>query len=88
MDQSPTKPAEPAETEAERAVRLEWEARALKEAERSFEEEGGIPIEEVETWVDSWDTANELPPPEPRKDEAWARIMAARAAEKAEGEQD
>jgi hypothetical protein len=63
-------PTEPEETSEARAVRLAWEARALEEAERSFEEEGGIPIEEVVAWVASWDTPAELPPPEPRKDEA------------------
>ena len=83
MDQPDLKPQpEAAETAEERTARLAWEALALEEAERSFEEEGGIPVEEVIAWVDSWDTPNELPPPEPRKDEAWARIMAARAAEK------
>jgi len=30
------------------------------------EREGGIPLEDVERWVASWDTGNELPPPEPR----------------------
>jgi hypothetical protein len=28
--------------------------------------EGGIPLEDVKLWVASWDTGNELPPPEPR----------------------
>lgn len=28
--------------------------------------EGGIPFEDVQRWVASWDTENELPPPEPR----------------------
>ncbi len=31
--------------------------------------DGGIPLEDVERWVDSWDTENELPPPEPRRRE-------------------
>lgn len=39
------------------------EARA--EADRVLRE-GGIPLEDVKRWVDSWDTDNELPPPEPR----------------------
>jgi hypothetical protein len=30
------------------------------------EREGGIPLEDVQRWVASWDTDNELPPPEPR----------------------
>ena len=32
--------------------------------------DGGIPLEDVQRWVDSWDTDNELPPPEPRRREA------------------
>jgi hypothetical protein len=32
--------------------------------------DGGIPLEDVERWVESWDTDNELPPPEPRRREA------------------
>jgi hypothetical protein len=32
--------------------------------------DGGIPLEEVERWVESWDTENELSPPEPRRREA------------------
>ncbi len=28
--------------------------------------DGGIPLEDVKRWVASWDTENELPPPEPR----------------------
>lgn len=27
----------------------------------------GIPGEEIEAWVESWDTDNELPPPQPRR---------------------
>ncbi|MGR4865797.1 antitoxin [Caulobacter sp. LARHSG274] len=30
------------------------------------ERDGGIPLEDVQRWVASWDTDNELPPPEPR----------------------
>jgi plasmid stability protein len=39
-----------------------------KEVRRIADEtlrEGGIPLEDVERWVASWDTDNELPPPEP-----------------------
>jgi hypothetical protein len=32
--------------------------------------DGGIPLEDVVRWVESWDTENELPPPEPRRREA------------------
>jgi len=27
----------------------------------------GVPLDEVKSWVRSWGTANELPPPSPRK---------------------
>lgn len=30
--------------------------------------DGGIPLEDVVRWVESWDTENELPPPEPRRE--------------------
>jgi hypothetical protein len=30
------------------------------------ERDGGIPLEDVERWVKSWNTDAELPPPEPR----------------------
>ena len=36
--------------------------RIAEETERN----GGIPLEDVIRWVESWDTDNELPPPEPR----------------------
>jgi hypothetical protein len=41
-----------------------WEEvrRIAEETER----DGGIPLEGVIRWVESWDTDNELPPPEPR----------------------
>ena len=29
--------------------------------------DGGIPLEDVQRWVASWDTEEELPPPEPRR---------------------
>lgn len=57
----------PAETPEERQARLAWEAQAIEEALQSAERDGTIPLEEVEAWVESWDTPNELPPPEPRK---------------------
>jgi predicted transcriptional regulator len=41
--------------------------RAIREARESIEREGTIPFEEIEAWVDSWDTPNELPQPQPRK---------------------
>ena len=30
------------------------------------ERDGGIPLEDVVRWVESWGTESELPPPEPR----------------------
>jgi hypothetical protein len=35
---------------------------------REFERTGmAVPGHEVKAWMDSWGTANELPPPQPRK---------------------
>lgn len=82
----PQIPARATETEEGRRARLAWEAERIAEAERSFEEEGGIPFEEVAAWVESWGTPNELPAPKPRKDEAWRRMVEARASEKAAAE--
>ena len=53
------------DTEAERQAREAEEDRLLDEAEA--ERVGTIPFEEVEAWVRSWGTPNELPQPEPRK---------------------
>ena len=41
--------------------------RAIREARESIEKDGTIPFEEIEAWVNSWGTPNELPPPQPRK---------------------
>jgi len=30
------------------------------------ERDGGIPLEDIESWMRSWGTDSELPPPEPR----------------------
>jgi hypothetical protein len=57
-------PPEPIETETERQTE---EDRLLDEAEAEAERVGTIPFEEVEAWVRSWGTPNELPQPEPRK---------------------
>jgi predicted transcriptional regulator len=66
--QSPTvHPPTADETEISRQERQAWEAQAIEEALRSGEEEGTIPFAEVVAWVESWDTPDELPPPEPRK---------------------
>lgn len=55
------------ETPEQRAARIEWDRKAIQRALESIEREGTIPFEEVEAWLDSLGTANELPPPEPRK---------------------
>lgn len=43
---------------------LEEDARRLADFERSRE---GVPWNEVKAWMQSWGTANELPPPKPRR---------------------
>jgi predicted transcriptional regulator len=43
---------------------IEEDLRRLEEFNRTQE---GVPLEEVKAWVRSWGTANELPPPTPRK---------------------
>jgi hypothetical protein len=43
---------------------VEEDLRRLPEFERTGE---AVPGEDVEAWVESWGTANELPPPKPRK---------------------
>ena len=58
---------QPTETEAERKALQAEEDRLLDEAEAEAERVGTIPFEEVEAWVRSWGTPNELSPPEPRK---------------------
>ncbi len=43
---------------------LAEDARRLAEFQRDGE---GVPWDEVSAWMKSWGTANELPPPKPRK---------------------
>jgi hypothetical protein len=43
---------------------LAEDRRRLAEFERTRE---GVPWEDVKAWMLSWGTANELPPPKPRK---------------------
>jgi hypothetical protein len=43
---------------------LEEDARRLAEFERT---RMGVPWDEVKIWMESWGTANELPPPKPRR---------------------
>jgi hypothetical protein len=85
MDQ-PDLNAQPKSTETaeERAVRIAWEDRATEAAEAEAECEGTIPAEDVFAWLQSLDTDNPLPEPQPRKDEIWRQMTEARAAERAE----
>ncbi|WP_398479938.1 hypothetical protein [Tardiphaga sp.] len=43
---------------------LAEDARIIAEVERTRE---AVPWEDVKTWMESWGTAKELPPPKPRK---------------------
>jgi predicted transcriptional regulator len=43
---------------------IEEDRRRLREFERT---RLGIPLHEVKAWVDSWGTANELPPPKAQR---------------------
>jgi hypothetical protein len=67
MDQRQTQPAEHTETAEERTARLAREGEAIEVARSSLKERGGIPIEDIEAWVESWDTPGELPMPQPRQ---------------------
>lgn len=53
-----------AEEEREREARM---LAGVDEAIAQFDAGLGIPGEEIEAWLDSWDTDNELPPPQPRR---------------------
>ena len=54
-----------------RAGRGPWAPEVLAEEARRFaasERAGeGVPWDEVKTWMQSWGTGEELPPPKPRK---------------------
>ena len=41
--------------------------KAIDEAMKSYKEGWYIPEEEVDAWIDSWDTPDELPKPKPRR---------------------
>ena len=53
----------PEETEEERRRRLAWEAERLAEARASAEAGGLIDEADMDAWIDSLGTSNELPPP-------------------------
>ena len=51
---------------AEFVERNAWQVAHVKAAlEDANSGSPGIPHEDIERWMDSWDTAEELPPPEP-----------------------
>lgn len=48
-------------------ARNAWQVAHVKEAlEEAKSGNPGIPHDEMERWMDSWDTNDELPPPEPK----------------------
>jgi predicted transcriptional regulator len=55
------------ESEAERAARLAREAALIAEAESDVAAGRVVDFAEVEAWVESWGTPNELPRPRPRR---------------------
>ena len=57
---------EPAETEAERQSRLDWEADRIAEARASIAAGYYVTSAEVKAWIDSLGTDNPLPVPYPR----------------------
>jgi predicted transcriptional regulator len=65
MDRDQPNDDENIETSVERQHRLELEARLIAEARASAAAGLTISLEAIKAWVDSWDTENELPPPEP-----------------------
>jgi predicted transcriptional regulator len=65
MDREQPKSDDEAESPADRKRRLELEARLIAEARAEAAAGLTISLEAIWAWVDSWDTENELPPPEP-----------------------
>ena len=49
-------------SEQDRKDKREAVRRGLKQLDAGK----GIPLEDIEAWVESWDTPDELPPPGPR----------------------
>ena len=47
---------------------------AVQEGLRDLDEGLGVPLDEVEAWVESWDTPDELPMPQPRVIKGLGRI--------------
>jgi|SRR5208282_2307760 len=55
------------EQENERPQAVTEREAAVKEALEQIREGRTVPAEEVEAWIDSWDTSNELPVPSPHR---------------------
>jgi len=60
-------PAETNETEAERQRRLAWERERIAEADASIAAGLIIDATEIDAWIDSIGTDQELPPPQARR---------------------
>lgn len=56
-----------AEAIAEYLDTNEWQVAGIKAALKSIEHEGTIAHEDVEEWINSWDTKSELPSPKPTR---------------------
>lgn len=56
-----------AEAIAEYLDTNEWQVAGIKAALASAQQEGTIPHEDIEAWINSWDTKSELPPPKPTR---------------------
>jgi hypothetical protein len=66
MDQTTASLAD-VENEHSRQVVLAEEAEMIAQARISAKQVGTIPAKEMDTWIKSWDTDNELPRPVPRR---------------------
>ena len=55
------------ETEAERQARLAWEAEGIAAAEASLAAGLYVDADDIDAWIDSIGTDNELPPPPTRR---------------------
>jgi len=60
-------PAETNETEAERQRRLAWERERIAEADADIAAGLIIDAAEIDAWIDSIGTDQELPPPQVRR---------------------
>jgi predicted transcriptional regulator len=55
------------ETEAERQRRLAWEAEGIAAAEASLAAGLYVDADDIDAWIDSIGTDNEMPPPPTRR---------------------